>query len=655
MADQANSERLRRLEDDVNQRVREAFGGLREQVAERLRRLSDEALEALERLGEGEAPAVLAAADLEPLTREAAREAETAAARRAGDELLAALAAVDRAGSQGEVLSALAHEAARFAPRAAVLLTRPAGAELWAAEGWGGAPSSLAFSYPSADGWSPEEFGRGAVELTGDAREELSGRLDADAPAHAVLVPLVLRDRLAAVLYADSGAGEDAPAPAAAPLQVLTWAASQALESLPFRRRAATPTLAGLDGGDRVGEALALRGSEGEAAGAGAAPAGAEHGHHTGRAVGYAAAGIAAAGLAAAGVAAVRRERAGHEEEEGEAPAQPAAGEGAGSLAAFDEIVLEEGPGPEVAAPPVPHHEATPEPSSAPETAAVEAGWSFADRFEDDEALAASAADADEVSPDDETAIDLGAGDEEGAATAAYQSPGRSAAGFAFDDEPTVLDLDDDGERAGLEEEGAFEEDEAVEETHPATVPMPRADAFAPPAESAAAESAEETYPGFATSPPPTAVPAPPVAAPPVAAPPAEGSPAEVSAAEVSAAPSAAPAASGGAQVAPPPDLEGPGRAFAGRREAPDEEQARHEEARRLARLLVSEIRLYNEEEVEAGRRHGDVYERLKEDIDRSRQLYDERVDARVREGTDYFYQELVRNLGGGDAKALGI
>jgi len=26
-----------------------------------------------------------------------------------------------------------------------------------------------------------------------------------------------------------------------------------------------------------------------------------------------------------------------------------------------------------------------------------------------------------------------------------------------------------------------------------------------------------------------------------------------------------------------------------------------------------------------------------------------------VRESTDYFYQELVRNLGAGDAKALGI
>ena len=77
--------------------------------------------------------------------------------------------------------------------------------------------------------------------------------------------------------------------------------------------------------------------------------------------------------------------------------------------------------------------------------------------------------------------------------------------------------------------------------------------------------------------------------------------------------------------------------------------------ARRLARLLVSEIQLYNQEEVEEGRRNNDVYERLKDDIDRSRQLYEERVAPDLRESTDYFYQELVRQLGAGDAKSLGI
>ena len=58
---------------------------------------------------------------------------------------------------------------------------------------------------------------------------------------------------------------------------------------------------------------------------------------------------------------------------------------------------------------------------------------------------------------------------------------------------------------------------------------------------------------------------------------------------------------------------------------------------------------------IRLGRRNRDLYQRLKEDIDRSRQLYDERVHERIRTTTDYFYQELVRNLGGGDSRALGM
>lgn len=629
MADQANSERLRRLEDDVNQRVRDAFEGLREEVGQRLRRLSDEAQEALEGLGQGQPPSVLAAADIEPVVREAAREAESAAGHRAAGELLAAVAAIDRAGSQGEVLSALAREASRFAGRTALLLTRPSGAELWSAEGWSDVPSSLVFGYPDADGWSPDAFGRGAVELSGGALGELSSRLGADAPARALLVPLVLRDRLAAVLYADGGGEAAAAAPA--PLQVLTWAASQALESLPFRRRAATPTLAGLGSAEPGSGPLALWGSEGAA---GAAEPKEDEGHATGKAVGIAAAGIAAAGLAAAGVAKARRDRHDEEEEEGgdvAAAAEPAP-PGTDALAAFDEVTLEEGPGPEVAAPPVSfggEPAASRDGELAAETAASDAGWSF-------EGATAPAAEPEADAERGPSEAELAPAEDQGA-LAAEESGVLAAEGAApFGEERPAAGLDVGQEPPALPDVGAGDDETLIEDqTHPAA-PTPPQDVAAPPAgasDSAAAERADETYPGFAAA-PPTA--GPPAEAPPVVAPRA--------------------AAGGSAEVAPPADLEGPGRAFAGRGEAPrDEEQARHDEARRLARLLVSEIRLYNEDEVEAGRRNGDVYERLKEDIDRSRQLYEERVDQGVREGTDYFYQELVRNLAGGDARALGI
>jgi hypothetical protein len=81
----------------------------------------------------------------------------------------------------------------------------------------------------------------------------------------------------------------------------------------------------------------------------------------------------------------------------------------------------------------------------------------------------------------------------------------------------------------------------------------------------------------------------------------------------------------------------------------------RREEARRFAKLLVSEIKLYNERAVQEGREQGNLYHRLKEDIDRSRQMYDERIPEDVRSSSNFFYEELVRTLADGRAEALGM
>ncbi len=85
-----------------------------------------------------------------------------------------------------------------------------------------------------------------------------------------------------------------------------------------------------------------------------------------------------------------------------------------------------------------------------------------------------------------------------------------------------------------------------------------------------------------------------------------------------------------------------------------EEEKKAHDEARRFARLLVSEIKLYNEDDVEAGRQHSDLYRRLRRDVDRSREMFDRRVSAAVAESVDYFHQEMVRILAKGDAGLLG-
>ncbi len=98
---------------------------------------------------------------------------------------------------------------------------------------------------------------------------------------------------------------------------------------------------------------------------------------------------------------------------------------------------------------------------------------------------------------------------------------------------------------------------------------------------------------------------------------------------------------------APPPPVAAPTR--------PPEEERKHEEAKRFARLLVSEIRLYNEQAVQAGKIARDIYHRLKDDIDRSREMYEQRVSADVRSHSNYFHDEMVRILADGEADALGM
>lgn len=88
--------------------------------------------------------------------------------------------------------------------------------------------------------------------------------------------------------------------------------------------------------------------------------------------------------------------------------------------------------------------------------------------------------------------------------------------------------------------------------------------------------------------------------------------------------------------------------------EVSEDERRLHNDARRFARLLVSEIKLYNEQKVKEGRESSDLYERLREAIDRSREMYDKRVQPPVATKFDYFHYELVSNLAEGDENKLG-
>jgi hypothetical protein len=77
-------------------------------------------------------------------------------------------------------------------------------------------------------------------------------------------------------------------------------------------------------------------------------------------------------------------------------------------------------------------------------------------------------------------------------------------------------------------------------------------------------------------------------------------------------------------------------------------------DARRFSKLLISEIELYNKNSVDEGRRNRDLYQRLKKDIDRSRETYEKRFAHTVAKQFDYFYEELVRTLAENDPLLLG-
>jgi hypothetical protein len=79
-----------------------------------------------------------------------------------------------------------------------------------------------------------------------------------------------------------------------------------------------------------------------------------------------------------------------------------------------------------------------------------------------------------------------------------------------------------------------------------------------------------------------------------------------------------------------------------------------HRKAQRFARLLVDEIKLYNQAKVTEGRKNKDLYDRLKEDIDKSRSTFKKRYGNTVAANVDYLQAELVRSLAEDDISVMG-
>jgi hypothetical protein len=106
------------------------------------------------------------------------------------------------------------------------------------------------------------------------------------------------------------------------------------------------------------------------------------------------------------------------------------------------------------------------------------------------------------------------------------------------------------------------------------------------------------------------------------------------------------------AESAPPPPPAAP--AVFDVSQLSEAEQKVHKDARRFAKLLVSEIELYNKAKVADGRKNRDLYKRLRSDIDRSRQTFEKRFGKVLSKQVDYFHDELVKTLALNDSVVLG-
>ena len=67
-----------------------------------------------------------------------------------------------------------------------------------------------------------------------------------------------------------------------------------------------------------------------------------------------------------------------------------------------------------------------------------------------------------------------------------------------------------------------------------------------------------------------------------------------------------------------------------------------HEKAKRLARLIISDIVMYNQEKIIEGIKNDTLFDLLQEEIEVGRKYYERNVDPGMSRQVNYFNQALV-------------
>ena len=590
---------------------------------------------------------------------------------------------IDGAESQAEVLSRMLEQVGGVCGRAALLLGRSMepiesqpSLSIWNAVGFG-RESFDGVEVETPQHWRPALVADAALQLSSESAAPLTDALGGDGAENAVLIPFVLRDAAYAVLYADDhGNSLDADA-----VQLLCFVASQAMECLAVRSARPAATIATLE--DAVADGPAVD----------SAPAGATDAPADGPST---PAFFASPPLQ--GVAEIEADEGpATTDAEDDSPTQTDGIPWPQEAAEVDE------PAPELLDTEPDEPEPVADEDAVSDSVTAETStptWIEAESETPSEGIV-----VDDLSPREDTveviepepvapasvaadsfvsAIDEPTETFETADPIAPVEPiapppppppiqAPEEMGFTTravaDAAPAPEPIEDSSSDGGSDASSPVDETpsgatpflarDPAQETAP---PRPAAfDTLAdtpsaePPSDTAGLPAGNETVaipPSSAepVSPVPAEAPQAPVAAPPAARTPdiSAEEPAEI---EV---PKTPPATSpGSSEVRPPQNLDGPGKAFV--RETSSDEDPRDDEARRLARLLVSELKLYNEDEIGRGKRAGNIYQHLREDIDRSRRIYEERIADEVRQRHDFLQEELVRGLADGNPELLGM
>jgi hypothetical protein len=561
-------------------------------------------------------------------------------------QLKSAIETIDAQRTQSETLTTLLYLAAQFSPRVAFYVVKSGEAVGWKATGFDNELNDETVRSLSVSIQSPSLLGealntqRTAVALNPSQAEiaPILGRFSHPVPQGVVAVPLVVRGKAAAVLYADSGIASDDAVQLEA-LEALVHVASMAIELLPVRRNA--PEIA--------------RPPQPATAPAYPAPAPSFESPAAAHQAEASAQAIAAQAEATGQPASFDRPADSFYEA---APAAYVTDPTTDRLNQPGQSDFVQSPTEDEVAPAA-MVESAPEP--APQSEAVHSEASASTQPEMVYALPEEPAAA-PASPSTLQEVDDGPSIFERLRAASAepllpsQNPGMSLGGYVPPDSPSYGD-------AGTNKGGALlpEWMQRLQDDQPSQAPEPPI----PPPPASSWSAVEEAFSAAPSMQPPAPPTPPPVRVPSLSEysqPAKEGADTDKLPSPNSGLPFQADAPS--VRVvgersdifntpSEPPRYAAPSLSVSNA--ATETEVRAHNDARRFARLLVSEIKLYNAAKVNEGRRQADLYDRLKDEIDRSRKVYDKRVSPAVAAKFDYFYDELVQTLAEGDSSKLGI